>query len=129
MAPRVKNKKRMKQTKSPTQSGDNNYGRPPGTATTMAGHLLGPTPVLNPRRQSPCHQNDGGMSNLEQTHQVDQNPPRFELIESDKPSDDPATSSKEVESEEAPPAEVMPTTSQQPLAIVVLWQPLYLPLL
>ena len=45
------------------------------------------------------------------THQVDQNPPRFELIESDEASDDSATSSEEVESEEAPPAEATPTTS------------------
>jgi len=44
------------------------------------------------------------------THQVDPNPPRFEIIESDDQSDDPTTSSEEAESVESPPAEATPTT-------------------
>ena len=66
----------------------------------MAGPLLGPTPALNPRRRSPRHQNDEGAPNVARhanTHQVNQNPPRFELIESDEASDNSATSSEEVE--------------------------------
>ena len=50
------------------------------------------------------------------THQVDPNPPRFEIIKSDDQSDDPTTSSEEAESVESPPAEATPTTSQEPLA-------------
>jgi hypothetical protein len=113
MAPRVKNKKRGKQTKSSTQLGDNDYGRPPGTATTMAGPPPGTMPVLNTCRRSPHHQNDAGMTTLVQhanTHQVDPNPPRFEIIKSDDQSDDPTTSSEEAESVESPPAEATPTT-------------------
>ena len=48
--------------------------------------------------------------------QVDHNPPRFEVIESDDKSEDHTTSSEEVESEETPPVdEAMPTTSRQPI--------------
>ena len=44
-------------------------------------------------------------------HQVDHNPPRFEIIESNDESDDHTVSSEEVELEEAPPVdEAMPTT-------------------
>ena len=53
------------------------------------------------------------------TRQVDPNPPRFEIIESDKDSEPSSTPSEEPESEESPPTkelhwaeEVMPTTSQ-----------------
>ena len=50
------------------------------------------------------------------TCQVDNNPPRFEIIESDNKSGDHTTSSGELESEESSPvAEAMPTMSQQPM--------------
>ena len=98
----------------PTQIGDD-FGRPPGSATTIAGPSLAPTPAPNQRRRSPCHQNDDGTTNI--THnldarQVDHHPPRFEVIESDDESEDHTTSSEEAESEETPPAdEAMPTMS------------------
>ena len=48
--------------------------------------------------------------------QVDHNPPRFEVIESDNKSEDHTTSSEEAESEETPPVdEATPTTSRQPI--------------
>ena len=51
------------------------------------------------------------------TCQVDHNPPRFEIIESDNESDDHTMSSEELELEKAPPVdEVMPTMSQKPIA-------------
>ena len=104
-----------KKIKLPTQIGDNDYGRPPGTATTMAGPSLAPTPVPNQHRRSPHHQNDDGATNLmlnTDACQVDNNPPRFDLIESDDKTEDPAMTSEELESEELPPAaEAMPTMS------------------
>ena len=46
MAPRTRNKKKSKQIMSPTQIG-NDFGRPPSSATTIAGPSLAPTPVPN----------------------------------------------------------------------------------
>ena len=104
---------------SPMQMGDN-FGRPPGTATTIAGPSLAPTPAPNQHRRQPCHQNDDGATNIAcnlDAHQVDRNLPRFEVIESDDKSEDRTTSSEEVESEEAPPVdEAMPTMLRQPIA-------------
>ena len=81
----------------------------------MAGPFLGPTPALKPRRRMPRHQNDRGAPILAPTqdaHQVDHNPPRFELIPSDDKSEELTTSREESEPGESPPiAEAMPTTS------------------
>ena len=119
MAPRTRNKKKTKRIMLPTQIG-NDFGRPPGTATTIAGPSLAPTPVPNQHRHLPHHQNDDGTTNIvcnTDACQVDHNPPRFEIIESDDESDDRTTSSEEVELEKAPPVdEVTPTTSRQPIA-------------
>ena len=96
------------------------FGRPPGSATTIAGPSLAPTPAPNQRRHLPRHQNDDGATNIARNsdaRQVDHNPPRFEVIESDDESEDRTTSSEEVESKETPPVdEAMPTTSWQPIA-------------
>ena len=118
MAPRTRNKKKTKQITLPIQMGDD-FGRPSGTATTIAGPSLAPMPAPNQCRRSPCHQNDDGATNIahnSDTCQVDHNLPRFEVIESDDESEDCTTSSEEVESEEAPPVdEVMSTTPRQPI--------------
>ena len=37
MAPNTRNKKKNKQIELPTNAGDDDYGRSPGTASTMAG--------------------------------------------------------------------------------------------
>ena len=92
---------------------------PQGLPLQWQGPPPGTMPVLNTCRRSPRHQNDAGTTTLVQhanTHQVDPNPPRFEIIKSDDQSDDPTTSSEEAESVESPPADVMPTTSRDPLA-------------
>ena len=118
MAPRIRNKKKTKQIMLPTQFGDD-FGRPPGSAITIAGPSLAPMPVPTQHRHSPRHQNDNGAMNLvpnADTCQVDNNPPRFEIIESDNESGDHTMSSGELELEELPPvAEAMPTTLQQPI--------------
>ena len=77
--------------------------RPPGSATTIAGPSLAPMPAPNQHRCSPRHQNDNGATNIvcnSDVCQVDHNPPRFEVIESDDESEDCTMSSEEVESEE-----------------------------
>ena len=116
MAPRTRNKKPNKQIKSPTHAGDDDYGRPPGTATRRAGPSRAPTRALSKRDHTPRHQNDGGVPTLAPTtdaHQVDHNPPRFELIQSDNESEALATSCEESESGESPPiTDAMPTTSR-----------------
>ena len=93
----------------------NDFGRPPGPATTIAGPSLAPMPAPNQHRHLPCHQNDDGTTNIacnSDAHQVDHHPPRFEVIESDDESEDHTTSSEEAESEETPPVdEATPTTS------------------
>ena len=118
MAPRTRNKKKSKQITLPTQIGDD-FGRPPGAATTIAGPSLAPMPAPTQHRRSPRHQNDDGAMNFvpnADTCQVDNNPPRFKIIESDDKSGDHTTSSGELESEESPPvAEATPTMSQQPI--------------
>ena len=112
MAPRTRNKKPNKQIKSPTHAGDNDYGRPPGTATRRAGPSRAPTLALSERDHMPHHQNDGGAPTTD-AHQVDHNPPRFELIQSDGESEALATSREESESGETPPiTDAMPTTSR-----------------
>ena len=86
MAPRTRNKKKTKWITSPPQIG-NNFGRPPGTATTIAGPSLAPTPVPNQRRCLPHHQNDNGATNIAcnmDAHQVDHNPPRFKAPQDHK---------------------------------------------
>ena len=97
----------------------NDFGRPPGSATTIAGPSLAPTPAPNQCRRSPHHQNGDGTTNIARnsdTRQMDHHPPRFEVIESDDESEDHTTSSEEAELEETPPVdEVMPTTSRQPI--------------
>ena len=94
-----------------------NFGRPPGSATTIAGPSLAPMWALNQHRHLPHHQNDDGATNIMHARQVDHNPPRFEVIESDDKSEDCTTSSEEVELEETPPVdEVTPTTLWQPTA-------------
>ena len=94
MAPRIRNKKKSKQITLPTQIG---------------------TPVPTQHRRLPHHQNDDGTMNFAlnmDTRQVDNNPPRFEIIGSDDKSGDHTTSSGELESEELPPvAEATPTMS------------------
>ena len=51
------------------------------------------------------------------TCQVDNNPPKFEIIGSDNESEDHTMSSEELGLEEVPPvAKAMPTTSRQPIA-------------
>ena len=96
------------------------FGRPPGPATTIAGPSLAPMPAPNQRRRLPHHQNDNGTTDIacnSDTCQVDHNPPRFEISESDDKSEDHTMSSEELESEEAPPVDkAMPTTSWQPIA-------------
>jgi hypothetical protein len=47
----------------------NDFGRPPGTATTIAGPSLALMPVPNQHRHSPHHQNDDGTTNI--THNSD----------------------------------------------------------
>ena len=119
MAPRTRNKKPNKQFKSPTHAGDDNYGRPPGTATRRAGPSRAPTQALSECDHMPRHQNDGGAPTLAPTtdaHQVDHNPLRFKLIQSDDESEALATSREESESGETPPitdaTPTMPTTSR-----------------
>jgi hypothetical protein len=72
--------------------------------------------ALSERDHMPHHQNDGGVPTLAPTtdaHQVDHNPPRFELIQSDDESEALATSHEESESGESPPiTDAMPTTSR-----------------
>ena len=118
MAPRTRNKKKTKHIMSPMTGDD--FGRPPGLATTIAGPSLAPMPAPNQHRCSLCHQNDDGTTDIthnSDTCQVDHNPPRFEIIESDDESEDHTMSSEELELEEAPPVdEAMPTTLQQPIA-------------
>ena len=102
--------------KSPTHAGDDDYGRPPGTATRRAGPSRAPTQALSERDHMPHHQNDSGTPTLAPTtdaHQVDHNPPRFKLIQSDNKSEALATSRKESESGETPPiTDATPTTSR-----------------
>ena len=117
MAPRTRNKKPNKQIKLPTHAGDNNYGRPPGTATRRAGPSRAPTRALSEHDHTPHHRNDGGAPTLMPTadaHQVDHNPPRFELIQSDDESEALATSREESELGESPPiTDATPTTSRK----------------
>ena len=98
----------------------NDFGRPPGSATTIAGPSLAPMPAPNQRRRSPRHQNDDGATKIVHNSdacQVDHHPPRFEVIESDDKSEDHTMSSEEAESEETPPVdEATSTMSQQPIA-------------
>ena len=112
MAPRTRNKKANKQIKSPTHAGDDDYGRPPGTATRRAGPSRALTQALSERDHTPRHQNDGSAPTTD-AHQVDHNPPRFELIQSDDESEALATSREESESGETPPiTDATPTTSR-----------------
>ena len=90
MAPRTRNKKKTKRITSPMQRGDD-FGRPPGSATTIAGPSLAPMPAPNQCRCSPRYHNDDGATNIvhnSDVHQVDHHPPRFEVIESDDKSED-----------------------------------------
>jgi hypothetical protein len=116
IAPRTRNTKPNKQIKSPTHAGNDDYGRPPGTATRRAGPSRAPTLALSERDHTPHHQNDSGAPTLAPTtdaHQVDHNPPRFELIQSDDESEALATSHKESELGETPPiTDATPTTSR-----------------
>ena len=64
MAPRTRNKKPNKQIKSPTHAGDDDYGRPPGTATRRAGPSRAPTQVLSERDHMPHHPNDSGVDGV-----------------------------------------------------------------
>ena len=93
----------------------NDFGRPPGSATTIAGPSLAPMPVPNQHRHLPHYHNDDITTNIARnsdTHQVDHHPPRFEVIESDDKSEDQTTSIEEAELEETPPAdEATPTMS------------------
>ena len=116
MAPRTRNKKPNKQIKLPTHAGDDDYGRPPGTATRRAGPSRAPMLALSEHDHMPRHQNDGSAPTLAPTtdaHQVDHNPPRFELIQSDDKSEALATSCEESESGETPPiTDATPTMSR-----------------
>ena len=114
MAPRIRNKKKIKQITSSLQTGDD-LGRPPGSATTIAGPSLAPTPAPNQHRRLPRYHNDDSATNIacnSDTRQVDHHPPRFEVIESDDESEAQTTSIEEAESKETPPAdEATPTMS------------------
>lgn len=83
----------------------------------MAGLSENPMQMLNQHRCLPHHQNDDGTATLTQQSeapQVDNKPPRFELISSDNKSEGPSMSHNPSELGEIPPvAEVMPTTLQQ----------------
>ena len=63
MAPRIRNKKKTKRITSPMQTGDD-FGRPPGSATTIAGPSLAPMPVPNQHWHSPRYHNDDGATNI-----------------------------------------------------------------
>ena len=70
MAPRTRNKKPNKQIKLPTHAGDDDYGRPPGTATRRAGPSRAPTQALSERDHTPHHQNDSGAPTTDATYPI-----------------------------------------------------------